>query len=72
MSYSIRQSQAIHTWPAGSIIDFPNLSLILLCHDDHSSDWGISSESINAVSHRNIINDPRLEEAFQVERFVVC
>jgi hypothetical protein len=63
MSYSIRQSQVIHTWPAGSIIDLPKLSLIMLCHDDNSTDWGEGKT-------RQIINDPRLSLAFNVENFV--
>lgn len=70
MSYSIRQSQAIHTWPAGSIIDFPHISLIMLCHDDHSEDWGHDDGDQEEGPIRNIIRDPRLEEAFHVERFV--
>jgi hypothetical protein len=69
MSQSIRQSQAIHTWPAGSIVDFPELSLIMLSHDDNYFDWGIEDSGAPA-NKRLVINDSRLSAAFRVEKFV--
>ncbi|GAB3688498.1 DUF1998 domain-containing protein [Spirosoma flavus] len=68
MSYDIRQSQAIHTWPAGSVIDFPELSLIMLCHDDGNADWGKQVEE--DLNQKQIIRDSRLAEAFKVDHFV--
>lgn len=70
MNYTIRQSQAIHTWPAGAIIDFPNLSLIILNHDNNTTDWGTEESNQNTINHKLNINDPRLEEAFHVKKFV--
>jgi hypothetical protein len=69
MSYDIRQSQVIHTWPAGSIIDFPELSLIMLCHDDGYADWGLLNQE--DPNKKTIIKDNRLAEAFKVDHFVV-
>ena len=69
MSYDIRQSQVIHTWPAGAIIDFPELSLIMLCHDDGYNDWGVRSQG--SQNQRQIIKDDRLAEAFNVDHFIV-
>lgn len=70
MSHNIRQSQVIHTWPAGSIIDFPEmLSLIMLCHDDNYNDWGITNQ--DDPNKKHIINDSRLAEAFKVDHFIV-
>ncbi|WP_207497055.1 DUF1998 domain-containing protein [Aridibaculum aurantiacum] len=69
MSYDIRQSQIIHTWPSGSMIDFPELSLIMLCHDDGYGDWGnVNQEDPNK---KQVIRDSRLAEAFKVDHFVV-
>lgn len=70
MNYDIRQSQVIHTWPTGAIIDFPQLSLIMLCHDDDINDWGTSSSG-DDDNARTIINDSRLAEAFRVDSFIV-
>jgi hypothetical protein len=67
MSYEIRQSQVIHTWPAGSIIDFPELSLIMLCHDDSYTDWGRAEEP----NKKQCITDDRLAGAFNVDHFVI-
>jgi hypothetical protein len=72
MSYDIRQSQIIHTWPAGAMIDLPEVSLIMLCHDDFLDDWG--SNTHNGVDNPNqkiIIKDNRLAEAFKVDYFIV-
>lgn len=69
MDYDIRQSQAIHTWPAGAIIDFPELSLIMLCHDDNYRDWG--EQNHDSPNSRIIIKDNRLAEAFNVDHFIV-
>jgi hypothetical protein len=70
MNFDIRQSQAIHTWPTGAVIDFPQLSLIMLCHDNgNGEDWGKPDNDHN--NSRNFINDPRLAEAFKVSSFIV-
>ncbi len=69
MSYEIRQSQVIHTWPAGSMIDFPELSLIMLCHDDRNSDWG--SSNFDEPNCKRLIKDSRLSEAFKVDHFII-
>ena len=69
MDYDIRQSQVIHTWPAGAMIDFPELSLIMLCHDDSNNDWGL--QDLNSNNSKQIIKDNRLAEAFKVENFIV-
>lgn len=72
MSYDVRQSQIIHSWPAGAIIDFPELSLIMLCHDDDRNDWGVSQlEGTSAENERINIKDSRLAEAFRVKSFIV-
>lgn len=70
MTYDIRQSQAIHTWPVGSIVDFPELSLIMLSHDDDPFDWGVENATTEA-NKRVVIEDARLATAFKVEKFVV-
>lgn len=69
MSYDIRQSQVIHTWPSGAIVDLPELSLIMLCHDDGYNDWG--SPDQDSASARHIVTDSRLAEAFKVDHFIV-
>ncbi len=69
MSYDIRQSQAIHTWPAGAIIDFPELSLIILSHDDNYKDWGDQIQG--GPNSRHIIKDNRLAQAFNVDHFIL-
>jgi hypothetical protein len=51
------------------MIDFPELSLIMLCHDDNQIDWGNADE--NSPNAKQIIKDSRLAEAFKVEQFVV-
>ncbi len=71
MNFDIRQSQAIHTWPTGGIVDFPQLSLIMLCHDDNRDDWGLAPTVNNDENTRRVINDARLAEAFRVNSFVV-
>ncbi|MCX3263710.1 DUF1998 domain-containing protein [Pedobacter agri] len=71
MNFDIRQSQVIHTWPAGSIIDLPQLSLIMLCHDDGSQDWGTPDIGAENPNRQITINDPRLAEAFKVTSFIV-
>lgn len=70
MSYQIRQSQVVHTWPAGAIIDLPGLSLIMLCHDDKTEDWGIEDSQDDKLK-KNILDDPRLSCAFHVKHFVI-
>jgi len=71
MNNDIRQSQAIHTWPPGAIIDFPQLSLIMLCHDHGPDDWGVPERTGEEVNKRKIINDPRLANAFGVDAFIL-
>lgn len=71
MSFDIRQSQVIHTWPTGAIIDLPQLSLIMLCHDDGEEDWGAPDSQNNVHNKQTVINDPRLAEAFRVSSFIV-
>jgi len=72
MSYDIRQSQVIHTWPAGSMIDFPQLSLIMLNHDHQYNDWGNPDPAgQNQANSRNTVNDARLAEAFKVDAFIL-
>jgi len=70
MSYNIRQSQIIHTWPAGAMIDFPEVSLIMLSHDDSPNDWGFDN-NLNDNNRKIIIRDNRLAEAFKVDHFVM-
>jgi hypothetical protein len=70
MNYDIRQSQVIHTWPAGAMIDFPEVSLIMLCHDDSLFDWGIEDNGQDNPNKKNIIKDDRLAVAFNVDHFV--
>jgi len=69
--YDIRQSQVIHTWPAGAIIDLPEVSLIMLCHDDSPNDWGLDKNSKDNPNEKIIIKDNRLAEAFKVEHFIM-
>jgi hypothetical protein len=71
MNFDIRQSQAIHTWPTGAVIDFPQLSLIMLCHDDNRDDWGLAPSVNNDENIRTVIKDARLAEAFRVNSFIV-
>ena len=71
MTFDIRQSQAIHTWPTGAIIDFPQLSLIMLAHDHGKADWGQPNSQNNNENLQTIISDPRLAEAFKVRSFIV-
>lgn len=71
MSFDIRQSQVIHTWPTGAIIDLPQLSLIMLCHDDGDEDWGASASQNNTANQQTVIHDQRLAEAFRVSSFIV-
>lgn len=71
MSYDIRQSQVIHTWPAGAMIDFPEVSLIMLCHDDTTRDWGWDLDGQAHPNQKIIIKDNRLAEAFKVDHFIV-
>ncbi|SFR35812.1 protein of unknown function [Robiginitalea myxolifaciens] len=70
MEQEIRTSQALHTYGPGSIADFPDLSLIVLCHDmpqpggtETAADWGENT----AV---NQLEDDRLAIAFNVDYFV--
>lgn len=72
MSYDIRQSQVIHTWPAGAMIDFPEVSLMMLCHDDSPDDWGLNADIAQDSPNKKIlIRDNRLAEAFKVDHFIV-
>lgn len=71
MSFDIRQSQVIHTWPTGAIIDLPQLSLIMLCHDDGHEDWGAPESQNNMPNKQTVIHDQRLAEAFRVRSFIV-
>ena len=70
MSYQIRQSQVVHTWPAGAIIDLPSISLIMLCHDDKFEDWGMEDSPDDKLK-KNVLDDPRLSYAFHVKQFAI-
>ena len=68
----LRQSQVIHTWPAGAMIDFPEVSLMMLCHDDSPNDWGLNTNNgQDNPNQKIIIKDNRLAEAFKVEHFIL-
>lgn len=71
MGYDIRQSQVIHTWPAGAMIDFPEVSLMMLSHDDSPNDWGVNNNGQDDPNKKILIKDNRLAEAFKVDHFVV-
>lgn len=60
-----RLSQALHTYGAGAIADFPNLSLVVLSPDIDNG-WGTD----NQYSPRIKIEDDRLAAVFGVDYFV--
>lgn len=70
MNHDVRQSQLIHTWPGGSMIDLPGISLIMLNHDNANSDWGESDNGQENPNRKTVIKDNRLAEAFKVDHFV--
>ena len=75
MSYNIRQSQVVHTWPAGSMVDFPQLSLMMLsfdhgCGHQPHGDWGVEGNN-DGPNEKIVIRDNRLSEAFNVEQFLL-
>ncbi len=66
----IRRSQAIYAYAPGAIGDFPELSLMILTHDNEVDDWGEESHDDPSLE-RQIIEDERLGDAFNVDRFVL-
>jgi hypothetical protein len=75
MGYNIRQSQVVHTWPAGSMVDFPQLSLMMLSFDhgggqQQHGDWGVEGNH-DGPNEKIVIRDNRLSEAFNVELFLL-
>lgn len=70
----IRQSQVAHTYAAGSIGDFPGISVMFLTHDHNEDDWGKPKDQLkddDSVNKRRVIIDKRLTDAFGIDNFVL-
>ena len=70
----IRQSQTAYTYAAGSIGDFPGISVMFLSHDHHDDDWGKPKDQLrddDSVNKRRVIIDKRLTDAFGINNFVL-
>ena len=66
----IRRSQAIYSYAPGAIGDFPELSLMILTHDNEVNDWGQENHDDPSLE-RQVIEDERLGQAFHADRFVL-
>ncbi|MCB0742403.1 MAG: hypothetical protein KDC67_00750, partial [Ignavibacteriae bacterium] len=69
MGNEIRISQAIRTFGTGSIVDFPDLSLMMISPDEQEFSWGFD-ESSNGFD-KNIVKDERLQNLLGVDFFVL-